>query len=88
MASQTALSLVLLVFTALFVRSLQNLWTQDPGYDRTNVRMFSVDAGLAGKKGDQPRETYRALLESLRALPGATSPALRPWRRSARTSTS
>ena len=39
-ASQTAVSLVLLVFAALFVRSLQNLWAQDPGYDRTNVVMF------------------------------------------------
>ncbi len=69
-ASQTALSLVLLVFAALFVRSLQNLWERDPGYQRTNVAMFSVDAGLAGKKGIEIANTYRALLDALRALPG------------------
>jgi predicted permease len=72
-ATQTALSLVLLVFAALFVRTLQNLWTQDPGYDRTNILMFSVDAGLAGKRGPDRASTYLSLLESLRALPGATS---------------
>ena len=75
MASQTALSLVLLVFAALFVRSLQNLWERDPGYDRTNVAMFSVDAGLAGKKGIERANTYRALLDALRALPGEHRPA-------------
>jgi predicted permease len=69
-ASQTALSLVLLVLAALFVRSLQNLWEREPGYVRTNVAMFSVDAGLAGKKGIEIANTYRALLDALRALPG------------------
>ena len=72
-ASQTAVSLVLLVFAALFVRSLQNLWAQDPGYDRTNVVMFSVDAGLAGKKGPERTTTYVSILDALRRLPGTTN---------------
>ncbi len=72
-ATQTALSLVLLVFAALFVRSLQNLWLQDPGYDRTNVVVFSVDAGLAGKHAPDRARTYLSLLEALRAIPGATA---------------
>jgi hypothetical protein len=71
-ATQTALSLVLLIFAALFVRSLQNLWLQDPGYDRANVLMFSVDAGLAGKKGPDRSHTYQSILATLRTLPGAT----------------
>jgi predicted permease len=69
-ASQTALSLVLLVFMVLFVRSLQNLWARDPGYVRSNVAMFSTDARLAGKRGDAVPQTYRALLDAVRALPG------------------
>ena len=72
-ATQTALSLVLLVFAALFVRSLNNIWSQDPGYDRSNVVIFSVDAGLAGKRGPDAVRTYRSVLEALPSLPGVTS---------------
>ena len=70
-ASQTALSVGLLVFASLFVRSLQNLWAQDTGYDRTNVLMFSVDAALAGKRGPEVPDTYLALLSRVQAIPGA-----------------
>ncbi|HEY7497443.1 MAG TPA: ABC transporter permease [Vicinamibacterales bacterium] len=72
-ASQTALSLVLLVFMALFIRSLQNLWARDPGYVRANVAMFSTDARLAGKKGEEIPRTYRTMLDALAALPGVRS---------------
>ena len=75
-ASQTAVSLVLVVFMALFVRSLQNLWARDPGYVRSNVAMFSTDAQLAGKKGDQIERTYRTLLDALRSLPGVRSASI------------
>lgn len=69
--SQVALSMVLLVFAGLFVRSLQNLWKVDTGYDRSNVLMFSVDAHLAGKRGRDIPGTYRRLLDQLAGLPGA-----------------
>jgi predicted permease len=75
-ASQTAVSLVLLVFMVLFVRSLNNLWTRDPGYMRSNVMLFSTDAPLAGKKGDEIRRTYRALLDSLQAIPGVRNASM------------
>jgi predicted permease len=72
-AVQTAVSLVLLVFAVLFVRSLQNLWGRDPGYERNQVVMFSVDAALAGKKNLDGINTYQALLDALKTLPGAQS---------------
>ncbi len=75
-ASQTAVSLVLLVFTALFVRSLNNLWARDPGYMRSNVALFSTDAELAGRKGGDAARTYQALLDALRALPAVRSASL------------
>lgn len=75
-ASQVALSLVLLVAAGLFLRTLGNLWAQDPGYDRQNVLMFSVDAHLAGRKGPTVPNTYRRLLDELRAVPGAQSVSL------------
>ena len=79
--AQVGLSLVLLVAAGLFVRTLQNLWSQDPGYSRENVLMFSVDARLAGKTGPALPPTYRAVLDSLQTLPGtrsATVSAVRP----------
>ena len=72
-ATQTALSLVLLVLAALFIRSLHNLWQQDPGYDRANILMFSVDAGLAGKRDAEGVRTYQSVLDELRVLPGVTT---------------
>ncbi len=75
-ASQTAVSLVLLVFMALFVRSLNNLWARDPGYVRANVALFSTDARLAGKTRDEAPRIYRDLLDRLRALPGVTHAAI------------
>ena len=41
-------ALVLIVCAGLFLRSLQQLWTQETGYDRRNVLMFSIDAGHTG----------------------------------------
>ena len=75
-ASQVALSLVLLVAAGLFLRTLGKLWVQETGYDRRNVLMFSVDARLAGKKGSDVPTTYRRLLEELREVPGAQSVAV------------
>ena len=72
-ASQVALSLVLLVAAGLFLRTLGNLWAQDPGYDRGNVLMFSVDPRLTGKKVDDIPQMYRRVLDELRAVPGALS---------------
>jgi predicted permease len=69
--SQVALSLVLLVGAGLFLRTLGQLWAQDPGYDRHNVLMFSVDARLAGKRGPDVPMLYRRLLDELHGMPGA-----------------
>lgn len=70
-ASQVGLSFVLLLVAGLFLRSLQNLWVQDTGYDRNNVLMFSLDAGLAGKRGSEVPSTYQHVLDQLATIPGA-----------------
>ena len=80
-ASQVALSLALLVAAGLCLRTLGNLWAQDPGYDRRNVLMFSADPRLAGKTADEIPRTYRRLLDELRSVPGTeavTLSAVRP----------
>ena len=63
------------VGAGLFLRTLGQLWAQDPGYDRRNVLMFSVDARLAGKRGADVLLTYRRLLDELKAMPGAQAAA-------------
>jgi predicted permease len=80
-ASQVALSLILLVAAGLFLRTLGNIWKLDTGYDRRNVLMFSIDARLAGKRGPEVPATYLRVLEELRSIPGAqsvTASAVRP----------
>jgi predicted permease len=80
-ATQVAVSLVLVVFAGLFLRTMQNLWSQETGYDRRNVLMFSVDAGLVGRKGVAASDTYRRILDALRAIPqvrAASASVVRP----------
>jgi predicted permease len=80
-AAQVALSLILLVAAGLFLRTLGNLWAQEPGYDRHNVLMFSVDPRLAGRTGDDIPRIYRLVLDELRSVAGAqavTMSAVRP----------
>ena len=70
---QVAISLVLLVCTGLFARSLQSLWTRETGYDRKGVVMFSLDAGLAGKHPSEAITTYKKIAGALRELPTVES---------------
>lgn len=72
-ASQVALSLVLLVIAGLFLRSFVKLNQLDIGFDRNNVLI--VQANL--KNGNVPEANrtavYEQIEERLRALPGVTS---------------
>jgi predicted permease len=75
-ASQAALSLVLVVLAGLFLRSLHNLWTQETGYDRRNVLMLSVDRDLKGMRPPQVLAIFERLLDELRTLPNVRAAAL------------
>ena len=74
--SQVALSLVLLVGSLLFVRSLHNLLSLDAGFRRDRVLVVTADH----TRLRIPREGRIALrsrtLERVRALPGVTDAAL------------
>jgi len=67
--AQVALSVVSITGAGLFVRTLQNLWKVNMGYERENVLMFSVDANLAGYPNDRAGAVYREILQRLQALP-------------------
>ncbi len=74
--AQVALSLLLLIGAGLFIRSLSNLKTLDPGFRTSNLLTFVVNPPLNGYKPDRTREFYRKLLDDLRALPGVESASL------------
>ena len=73
--SQVALSLVLLVGSLLFVRTLQNLLTLDPGFRQENTIVATIDLSRDNIAVAQRQEFKRNLLERVRALPGVDGAA-------------
>jgi len=73
---QMALSLLLLIGSGLFIRSLVNLRNQDPGFRTANVVAFSVDPRLSGYSTERGRIFFQQLLDKLHALPGVESSSL------------
>jgi predicted permease len=74
--AQVALSFLLLFGAGLFVRSLQNLKTADPGVALDNLLMFQLSPALSGYDDERGHVFYQQLLERLRAAPGVASVAL------------
>jgi predicted permease len=71
--AQVFLSLLLLIGASLFVRSLRNLDTLDPGFRTHNVVAFSIDPRLNGYTKERTLIFYRQVLEKLRATAGVES---------------
>jgi putative ABC transport system permease protein len=72
-ASQVALSLVLLVASGLFLRSLVKLVTMDVGFDRNNVLIVRANLHNAKVAPDQQPAMFDEVESRLRALPGVIS---------------
>ena len=72
---QIALSLVLLVGALLFVRTLRNLLTLDPGFRRAHVVAVSVDFWPLRLPEAARVPFKRELLERVRAIPGVEAAA-------------
>jgi len=73
---QVAVSLVLLVSAALFMRTLRNLHTVETGFDTNNVLLFRVKPQANGYTNATIGPLYDRLLERLNAIPGVTGVAL------------
>jgi predicted permease len=74
-ATQVALSLVLLVGALLFVRSLHNLLTNDAGFQPEGVLTVNIDFSKAPYPKERRLLVYRELSDRLSALPGVLSAA-------------
>ena len=75
-AGQVALTVLLLVGAALFVRSLHRVLAQDAGFERRDLLVLSTDPIAAGYKDARLTTFYAGLLERLAALPGVQSASL------------
>jgi predicted permease len=70
-AGQVAVSLVLLIGAALFVRSLENLMHVDPGFETPNVLVISMDPTATGFADEAHLGPfYREVESRVDAIPG------------------
>jgi len=72
---QVALSLVLVVGALLFVRTLQNLTTIDPGFRQEGVIVTAVDFRQTGVAETEQAPLHQHLLDRLQRVPGVRSAA-------------
>ena len=79
-ASQVALSLLLLTSAGLFIRTLHNLTLVDIGIKPAQLFAFEVDSARSGYTSEQTRQFARSLLEQLASAPGMESAALATMR--------
>jgi predicted permease len=73
---QVTIALLLLVGSALFVQSLRNLHTVDPGFDSTNLVRFKVDPTLSGYDVERTKDFYERLQTRLQQQPSIQSVGL------------
>jgi len=72
---QIGLSLLLLLGSGLFLRTLYNLKTYDVGFATDHLLTFGIDAKLAGYDPKDVPALSNRMLEALSALPGVSSVA-------------
>ena len=75
-AAQAALSLVLLAGAMLFLRSLDNLRSQEMGFQSENVLLARLDPRGAGYRNEQLNGLNERILDSVRATPGVRAASL------------
>lgn len=75
-ASQVALSTLLLAGAGLFVRTLVNLTTMDPGFKPQQLLIFTLDGSRSGYKNDKLTGLYERIRTRLEAIPGVQAVSL------------
>lgn len=75
-AAQVAVCLIALVGAGLFLLSLRNAQTMDPGFDTHNLAMMSFDLGALNYDTARAREFERRVLEAAQNTPGVKAATL------------
>ncbi|MCP5110779.1 MAG: hypothetical protein GY953_08100, partial [bacterium] len=74
--AQVAMSLILLISTCLFLRSVRKTLAVDTGFDVDNRLALTVSLNHGQYKEAEGRRRYRQLAEGVRTLPGVQQAAL------------
>ncbi len=74
--AQVAISLVILTTAGLFLGSLRNATSIDPGFATSHVALMRVELSLQGYDEARGRRFYDELLRAIAASPGVTSASL------------
>jgi predicted permease len=77
--AQVGLSLVLLIASGLFVRSLARVRAVDLGFDHERLLTVPLNIQLLRYTSDQGRNFYRDVVERVGAVPGVQSAAISRW---------
>ncbi len=77
--AQIALSLPLLLCSALFLRTLRNLAAANPGFEQDHVLTASVGLNIAGYSNDEAQVIRHKILDRVSALPGVVVASLTDW---------
>jgi len=75
-AGQVALSLILLIVSAVMVEGFKDQLEQGPGFRTSNLYLTSFDTSPVHYSQDRSQQFYRDLLDKMRAAPGVRSAAL------------
>lgn len=75
-AGQVALSLLLLIVSAVMLRGFDAQLKQGPGFRTDHLFLTSFDTGLVHYTSEQTRRFYKDFLDRIRAAPGVKSAAL------------
>jgi predicted permease len=73
LSGQVAVSLVLLVVAALFLRSIQHEYSIDPGFETKHLALFMLSPGQAGYDRTRTEQFYKQVRERVGAAPGISS---------------
>ncbi len=71
--AQVALSFLLLIGAGLFVRSVRNLMSVDPGFKTSRVMTFALDTSRAAYDTERSHTFVKALAQRLGRVPGVTA---------------
>jgi predicted permease len=77
--AQVALSLALLVSSGLFLRTLNNIATADPGFEQDHILTASVGLNISGYPEEQAQVIRHKILDSVSVLPGVMVASLADW---------
>ena len=77
--AQIALSLPLLICSGLFLRTLRNLASANPGFEQDHILTATVGLNIAGYSHDEVQLIRHKILDRVSALPGVKVASFTDW---------